>query len=191
MELADVPRLKDKIELINSFQKGNYSNRLQVLGREFDKNISKEIYKGFTVALTQCPENLRLFFENFDLSHKTFWRIVFAMRHTKSIHFSYCAITDIKHISDQFHIDLCGITNFSIFLSDITSADNDLLQTNGAQRILFTLAILKKMGSKDKIPIKIDFSHSNIEDKQLENYIKPKSFGNVLEIINLPNNKWL
>ena len=107
--LADVPNLKDKIEKITLFQKGKYSNRLQVLGRKFQKHISKKLIKGLSAALTQAPENMQIVFSSFQLPHKRFWRLVFAMRHIKNVEFDLCDIIQMGEINDQFHIDLFGI----------------------------------------------------------------------------------
>ena len=123
LELARVRNLKDKIERINYRDNGSIENWLEVRGQDHHKNIKKELVKGFWAALTQDPENMKIIFATFELPHKSFWRIVFAMRHIKDFQFSYCTIADIKHISDQFHIDLWGIFKFGICSSNIIVAD--------------------------------------------------------------------
>ena len=57
-----------------------------------------------------------------------------------------------------------------------------LLQTDGVKRILETLAIIKKVGSKDNKPIWLDFTYSNVDREEITDYIESKSLENVLEL---------
>ena len=184
LDLANVPNLEDKIDMVFLSDSRSIKSWLEIRGFDYQKNISIKLIKGLSAALTQAPENMQIVFDSFQLPYKRFWRLVFAMRHIKNVQFSEWVIAQLAEINDQFHIDLFGNWKFAICFSNIISANDKILQTNKVERILKTLAIMKKVGSKDNKPIMLDFTHSDVNIEEIADFIESKSLEDVLEIHN-------
>ena len=119
----------------------------------------------------------------FTLPHKQFWRAIFATRHIKDVCFSECALTDMKSISDQLYIDSFLTIELTIRFSAIITLDENASENSGAEVVIDNLAVMKKVESKNKNRMKLNFSYSDIKNDDMVEYIKSKNLEDVFEIL--------
>ena len=77
--------------------------------REF---LNKRLVLASTVVLSRTSENMYIIITNFLIKHKSFWRIIFAMRHLKEISIVECTLKIERPISiaaEMEHFNLIQI----------------------------------------------------------------------------------
>ena len=161
---------------------GSENKRIKLSGDRTIPRLNSKFIDAFTFAWTRASADTKISLQKFWLSHKQFWRMIFAMRHIKQIKMYSCRLIEVKAIHDEFHIIGFSPTDISFIFSEFISIDATSDKNEAYVPLIKTLWNLQKKNIGLKDDICLDLTLCSVNDKSFWYNLKEEDISNGLKI---------
>ena len=114
--------------------------------------LKRQLFRAMVFALSCAPKESSLSLHGFQLSHKQFWRVTFAIRQFVCFTTNNCKLMDIKTIDKAVRIDQLNMVMMSICKVSLISSDNYTSKYDSGKAVIKTIyEILRNIPNKGRI----------------------------------------